>query len=413
MFTQAGQAQSPSGWWKFDDGFGTTAIDSSGYGHTATLFNGVRWVPGKIWRAVSANSSYNQYVIIPAVDFGGTHAVTVTLWANRTYSTVGGHTLFEASNNFNNSITGFAFFPDSATCGGIEADLRGNVGYVGNCYSQPSSGVWHNLAVVYDKSQTGGNQVKFYLDGVLQSVNRSLYSATNTNNFGNNPIYVFSRGGTSQFNSGMVDDLRVYNTALTATQIQQIYNGGNQGTLSASPASLNFGSVYLNHFLSKPVTVTNTGSSPVTVSSVTILGSEFSLSPVYTPFILQPGGYKQLTVTFAPTVAGLGTGTVSVRSNATNPNLVIPLSGTGISGGSHSVNLSWNASISPVIGYNVYRSTSSGGPYTKLNSSLISVTAYTDQTVQSGTTYYYVATAVNSGGRESIHSNQAVAVIPS
>jgi fibronectin type 3 domain-containing protein len=77
------------------------------------------------------------------------------------------------------------------------------------------------------------------------------------------------------------------------------------------------------------------------------------------------------------------------------------------------VSLSWTASISPgIAGYNAYRSTSSGGPYTKLNSSLISNTNYADQTVQSGFTYYYVTTAVNSQGQESVYSNEASATVP-
>ncbi len=50
-------------------------------------------------------------------------------------------------------------------------------------------------------------------------------------------------------------------------------------------------------------------------------------------------------------------------------------------------------------------------PYTKLNSSLISTTNYNDQMVQSGNTYYYVTTAVDSQGIESAYSNQAVATI--
>lgn len=54
------------------------------------------------------------------------------------------------------------------------------------------------------------------------------------------------------------------------------------------------------------------------------------------------------------------------------------------------------------------RSTTSGGPYTKLNSSLISGATYNDQTVQSRTIYYYVNTAVNSQGLES----KATAAIP-
>jgi hypothetical protein len=78
----------------------------------------------------------------------------------------------------------------------------------------------------------------------------------------------------------------------------------------------------------------------------------------------------------------------------------------------HWVALSWAASTSPVVGYNAYRSNISGGPYTKLNSSLVSSTTYSDSTVLSGHTYYYATTAVDNLGNESVYSNQAVATIP-
>jgi fibronectin type 3 domain-containing protein len=66
-----------------------------------------------------------------------------------------------------------------------------------------------------------------------------------------------------------------------------------------------------------------------------------------------------------------------------------------------------------VNGYNVYRGTTSNGPYpTKLNSSLVTVIDYTDTTVASGVTYYYVVTSVNSSNVESVDSNQATAVVP-
>jgi fibronectin type 3 domain-containing protein len=65
-----------------------------------------------------------------------------------------------------------------------------------------------------------------------------------------------------------------------------------------------------------------------------------------------------------------------------------------------------------VIGYNVYRGTTSGGPYTKIVSAPQAGTTYTDSAVQSGWTYFYVVTAVDSNGNESSYSNEATAVIP-
>jgi hypothetical protein len=84
------------------------------------------------------------------------------------------------------------------------------------------------------------------------------------------------------------------------------------------------------------------------------------------------------------------------------------LTGTGVS---HSVSLTWTASVTPgVTGYKVYRGTTSGGPYTLLSTLGVAV-SHTDLNVISGQTYYYVVTAVGSGG-ESVYSNQAQAVIP-
>jgi fibronectin type 3 domain-containing protein len=76
--------------------------------------------------------------------------------------------------------------------------------------------------------------------------------------------------------------------------------------------------------------------------------------------------------------------------------------------------LTWTEGTSAVtvIGYNVYRGTVSGGPYTKLNSSLDGTRTFTDTTVQAGHTYYYVVTAVDSSNVESTYSHQVAASIP-
>ena len=78
------------------------------------------------------------------------------------------------------------------------------------------------------------------------------------------------------------------------------------------------------------------------------------------------------------------------------------------------VTLNWVASVTPgVVGYNVYRSTTSGGPYTKINSSNVAATTYADQAVSPGQTYYYVVRSIGNTGLESVNSNQAIAVVPS
>ena len=79
---------------------------------------------------------------------------------------------------------------------------------------------------------------------------------------------------------------------------------------------------------------------------------------------------------------------------------------------SHSVSVTWTASSSPnIAGYNVYRSTTSGGTYSLL-SALVTTTSYKDTDVVAGETYYYVVTAVNTSNQESANSTQAQATVP-
>ena len=63
-----------------------------------------------------------------------------------------------------------------------------------------------------------------------------------------------------------------------------------------------------------------------------------------------------------------------------------------------------------MTGYNVYRGTTSGGPYTKINISIVNSSNYSDNNIISGTTYYYVVKAVDTLSNESGNSNQASAM---
>jgi fibronectin type 3 domain-containing protein len=128
--------------------------------------------------------------------------------------------------------------------------------------------------------------------------------------------------------------------------------------------------------------------------------------------ILSPGQSTTLTSTFAPSASGAAAGSISVSSNAANSPASISLSGTGVAAVNHSVALNWAPDASGTTGYNMYSSTVSGGPYTKLTSAPLPSTSYTDTTVQPGHTYYYVVTAVNSSSQESAYSGEVAALVP-
>src|SRR5262249_30643638 len=153
--------------------------------------------------------------------------------------------------------------------------------------------------------------------------------------------------------------------------------------------NLNFGSVAVGTSKSLMATLTASGNS-VKIWSATSNSPEFRLTGISLPLTVAAGEHKSLMIRFNPQSGGSAFGRIFFNSTAANTPTLESLSGTGTARGKHVVNLVWRASKSrAVVGYNVYRSVKSGGPYTKLNSLLHRTTSFTDSSVQAGNTYYY------------------------
>jgi hypothetical protein len=184
------------------------------------------------------------------------------------------------------------------------------------------------------------------------------------------------------------------------------------GQLTASTTALSYGNITVGASKILPVTLTNSGGSSVSISNVTLSGAGVSSSGVSSGLIVAAGSSANLNVTFAPSTSGVLGGTITINSNATDSTVTISLSGTAVLPISHSVTLTLAPNSSNVVGYNVYRSSISNGPYTKLDSPPFTSTTYIDSTVLANQTYYYVATSVDSAGNETGDSNQVSATIP-
>jgi hypothetical protein len=155
----------------------------------------------------------------------------------------------------------------------------------------------------------------------------------------------------------------------------------------------------------------NAGASALTITQVTASGAGFSVSGG-SSVLLAPDQAVNVTVAFDPAGVGPATGSLLVTSNVAPVR--IGLSGTGVSApAQHSVSLSWNPSTSAVAGYFVYRGDGSNGTLSKLITSVISTTNFTDSTVVSGQAYNYAVTSVDSNNVESTYSNQTSVTIPS
>jgi len=181
--------------------------------------------------------------------------------------------------------------------------------------------------------------------------------------------------------------------------------------LGISPAALNFGNVPVGSTATQQAILSATNGS-VTISSDRATSSEFTILGLTLPVTITSGGSLPVTIQFAPSSSGTDSARAGFVSDAQDSPTLVQLSGNGTPKTSHSVDLSWFPGDGEAVGYNVFRGTANGGPYEIMNTSLDPSTAYTDSTVISGTTYYYVVTEVNAEGQQSAYSNVAEAVIP-
>jgi hypothetical protein len=184
--------------------------------------------------------------------------------------------------------------------------------------------------------------------------------------------------------------------------------------VSLSPTTLSFGTQPVaTTSAAQTITLNNGGSATLSISGLTITGAnagDFAGIADTCGSSLAAGGKCTIGVTFTPSVAAAEAATLSITDNASGSPQMATLTGTG----SPDVILSWGVSPSSgIVGYNVYRGTTSGGESsTPLNSTPINGTSYVDTNVTAGMTYYYVVTSVGSNGAQSAPSNETEAAVP-
>jgi hypothetical protein len=216
----------------------------------------------------------------------------------------------------------------------------------------------------------------------------------------------------------------------TDTAGNYIFTGLANGTYAVTPSHTG----YTFTPSTQSVTVNGANVTAVSFTATPQGGQSFSISGTISPAaggsgttVALSGATSATTTTDSAgnyTFTGLANGTYAVTPSHTGYTFTPSVQGVTVNGANvtavnfsavpqvpHSVLLSWNASTSTVSGYNVYRSTVSGTQYAKLNSALVGL-AYTDTSVLNGKTYFYVTTAVDANGVESVYSNEVSANIP-
>jgi hypothetical protein len=236
--TSAFGVLNPLGYWHFDEDNGTTVYDSSGNNNTGT-FNptGVAWAAGKINSGLSFNGTKYVTMGTPStLEFNNT-SFSIVSWFNST-NTLSTRIAGSGLSTWNSGFT-LGFNSSSCSTGCVTGDL-GADGTTGNTVlfgttTTFKDGNWHQAVMVIDET---AKTAQIYVDGVAQplsrsfcgtasgtTVNFSLCSAVNT--YSNTEPFTVGAykgaGGVGGTFSGSLDEIRVYGSALSSSQVQTLY----------------------------------------------------------------------------------------------------------------------------------------------------------------------------------------------
>lgn len=215
------------GYWKFDNGAGTSATDSSGNGFTASLINGPTWVTSTAPTNFSNSHSLkfdgtDDYARVPynsTLDFRNATSFSVTVWAYLT-TAMPGASLANMMTSYERGWLMYTFgdfIRMYVTSASVSAVVPATV---------PSAG-WHHVAAVWD-----GERLKLYMDGVLANM-QALASAPgnstssavliggyygNGTDTGGRPDYLFNE---------KIDELRILNRPLSAAEVKSLASGNS------------------------------------------------------------------------------------------------------------------------------------------------------------------------------------------
>ena len=153
------------------------------------------------------------------LNLSSTSKATIEFWLNWSSFDEDDDLAMEMTANFNQNSGGFVVDPDAGQGGfgvGIGlADSRNNV-----FFPRPSAGTWHHYALVFDTTAPAAQQIKPYVDGQPVSFTKTA-EGTGAGNFANSTLYLMSRAGAALYGQGGLDELAVYNRALSGAEIAE------------------------------------------------------------------------------------------------------------------------------------------------------------------------------------------------
>jgi len=213
-------------WWRFDDGSGTTAADSSGTGNDGTLEGGAQWVAGQLGQAIQFNGS-NARVVAANIPFNS-RSFTVTMWVNPVLYT-GEQVVFSTgltgANNTDMHFRIGGVGSGNVPPGGVRMGFYNNDLDTAGGLIQENH--WYHLTFWYDFANQNR---KIYIDGKQAAQGSAAPYLGTTGNT------VIGAWGSGQWFRGIIDDVQVYSHALTDAEIQSAILGLEGYPLASSPS---------------------------------------------------------------------------------------------------------------------------------------------------------------------------------
>lgn len=209
---------------------GTLSIGASGTQNTlgtCTVGTSAAWTngaTGKINSSLSFDGT-DDYAYINQVNLSNTDKMSLSFWLKFSGNSL--KIISEYSNNFNSNNSFLIDHSEFGIPGSLQISDHTpsgyNISYTSKAYNDNQ---WHHFVSTIDRS-LGINQNKIYIDGKEDNILHTSHRTDLSGNFGGPfTLYLSSRAGNSYFFPGLIDDVRIYNYALTPDQIKQIYNSG-------------------------------------------------------------------------------------------------------------------------------------------------------------------------------------------
>jgi len=219
----------------FDEGSGTVAKDESGYGNDGTIY-GATWVDGKYGKALSFDGK-EDYVIVEndaSLNFG-TGSFSVSVWVKSNEASTAHDIIIKSRRS--GLVTPKRWRIGQNPNSDVFFDIDDDTKPAATPHSTAvniADGSWHHIVAV----RKAGTGTELFIDGVMRDSDADRGDISNTEH-----VYIGCKSDKNFFN-GLIDEVSIYNRALTADEIKTLYEGKKPAltlTKSASPSTIQEG----------------------------------------------------------------------------------------------------------------------------------------------------------------------------